>query len=1072
MEPSSTNSQPDLADVIRMEVKEYYESEFKADEQQNQENLELSFPNLMLDGRAFTAKIANTYYSHTNPEMEEPRLADYHGKTHSQTGDFELFKEEKKVFLEHPDTILVPKGSAVIDLDLDTRCNGFYAQMFQMEDIASLAKERKRIRLYKSGVGFNFFPDVRDSRDLPDLANLPPLRRALYPGERYFNSVVLSPREAQEFGRHAAALLDPPAQGAWFEFENEDLNIEMSVVSRPQGSQIRVSLISQGKHMSSLKRYLAEDRNVFFCIFNSMIVRDRIAQLYVDLETLFETKPLFKKLLDLWDPHHNFNAMIAQGLLNPLPEGFEERIMDLNDSQKRAIRECWTSSYYHLVIGPPGTGKSRMLTKFLEIAHAEKKKVLVCSMNNSTVDTLMKYFIDTEYFLRFDADYPHNNSIIRGGNPYAVDKRCLYYRVGNCIDTYMLDKNPEEAEDEFHSIRMIFCTLSGTYALALKDLVKRTRTEFDYIVVDEAATCAHPYVFMAMSMGAKLIMAGDHNQLCPMIKDPLIKDRLEVSLFERLLKCEAVQRINPPISSMLTLQYRMHHLIAEPSSIYYYFGVLESHESNRERTLFTGNPDLLQGRFVDRETPIMWIDHQGPEIDREINPVDAKIVGLMIKDLLAMGVHPLAIGVICAYKRQIAHVSDEIDADVRDDITVATIDSFQGAERDVIIISTSRSNEESQIGFLHDERRINVAITRARKLCIFVGNSRTLIHNQKKYSLKSQFLGAVLRFGKYLFYDHEEETFSRTAFPAFFRRRFPRNDGPGGDGFGGGPGHGPGGGPGQGGADESGNRGGPPRLNFYARSFDGRVLGGGGNDTASESIPANPNGSASNEESSRLDLETKKRKRIEKRQRHKQQRKTKAHEDKLAKALILAKMEDSDSLAAPEQSERDADALSTASKGSHSALLANCLKLQSSSESSSSSESEDDPPQGQRKSRHPNRGRQNRKHFRNNDSIDRNSYKSIDSSFSSSSTRERKNRDQRSSRDNQIKEVYNLRGKNANRGRPSNHQPPVKQHFDTPEPLYVAKTQTVFNFKKKVPDSKKPAKTPTLRQEEDFPKLV
>src|SRR3990167_4271041 len=1037
---------------------------------ENDTNLEAIFPHLMLEGRAFTATIDRAYYSHYNPNMAEPTWLNHEAQWRSTTANFAEFKAATQAFLEHPDTILVPKGTAVIDLDLDTRSNGFYAQRLQMEDIAAAAKSRQRIKLYEAGFKFDYFLGKEDRRMI------------IPPGLPFFLSVMFKHEEIRRFDTQAAVWLHPDKAKKFAEKNpNKDLGIEMSVIERLYDSKIRVSLLGEHKHMSNLKHYLENCPGVFFSTFNNMVVQDRLKQLYGDLDIMFQIKPLFQKLLELWDENENFDAGLPDEPKHPLPDNFEGWIQALNEPQKRAIRSCWESKYFHLVIGPPGTGKSRLLTKFLEIAHANKKKVLVCSMNNSTVDTLMKYFTNTNYYKNYVQENPSKNTIIRGGNPYALDKKCLIYRVGNCIDTYSVERDQEAACEEFKSIRSVFCTLSGTYALALRNLVSNTNTEFDYIVVDEAGTCAHPYIFMAMTMGKKLIMAGDHNQLTPMIKATHLKASLEVSLFERLLKCEKFKKLNPPISSILTVQYRMHHLIAESSSKFFYEGRLEAAELNKFRTLSGDLPITVQGKLVNTKIPIMWIDHEGPEMDRELNPVDARIVGRMVQDLIRIRVQPEDIGVICAYKRQIRLVSEQIKQFTTSNaLTVATIDSFQGAERDVIIISTSRSNDDMGIGFLRDERRINVAITRARKLVILVGNSKTLIQYQKRVSLKATYLELVLNCGKYLYYDYIDDIFNSTGFPSFFKKRFPNNRSQGGSG---GP-------PPSGGGTATGNGHpeNPEPNNYYARSPNGLYPGGPVSAQAPvlPRSPALPQGPVLPREQelavvpnvvpvdrtqvapvSQLSLRQKK---TLKKQRQKEPKQAEIKQDKLTEVKqdkqSVQDQEYADSLA--DQAESEVDAQSTMSHAYQSALLANCLRIEPESESSSSSSSDEEIPQANQRSQ-TNRGRGSAKNFtrQTHQYPPRGGQPTHGHSLAAHSSRQRP---QRSSQQDRAREsVYKLRGSNAYRGQ-SNNYPVQPSHFDSTFELVIT-TKAEITMMKNKQKARKYLK-PAPAGEEEFPKLT
>jgi superfamily I DNA and/or RNA helicase len=271
---------------------------------------------------------------------------------------------------------------------------------------------------------------------------------------------------------------------------------------------------------------------------------------------------------------------------------------------------------------------------------------------------------------------------------------------------------------------------------------------FDTVFIDEAAQALEPSCWIPIAKGQRIVLAGDHHQLPPTVKsDQAAREGLRETLFE---KC--IQR-QPQTARMLTMQYRMHSDIMNFSSNRFYGGQLAPHASVHHAGL-----EAYDWRFA-ADLPVEFIDTSGsgfweetiPESRSTANPGEANVLLARLTQLLRPyetsvrtdslgnspvnqhGHAPLTIGVIAPYRAQINYLKDAIESNdmlsdllVQRRLSVGTVDSFQGQERDIIAISLTRSNLNGEIGFLSDVRRMNVGMTRAKRKLLLVGDSSTL----------------------------------------------------------------------------------------------------------------------------------------------------------------------------------------------------------------------------------------------------------------------------------------------------------------------------------------------------------
>lgn len=450
----------------------------------------------------------------------------------------------------------------------------------------------------------------------------------------------------------------------------------------------------------------------------------------------------------------------------------------LNPTQERAVNEVLWAKDVAIVHGPPGTGKTTTLVEAINETLMRESQVLVCAQSNMAVDWISEKLVD------------RGINVLRIGNPTRVNDKMLGFTYERRFESHAdypqlwairkaireLRKNRKKGSENYHQkmdrlksraaeielrinaelfgeARVIACTLVGSAHHLLEGM------KFGTLFIDEAAQALEAACWIPMRRASRVILAGDHCQLPPTVKSiAALRAGLGKTLMERIAENK------PEVVTLLKIQYRMNDEIMRFSSDWFYGGKVES------------APQIKYRSVLDYDHPITWIDTSNEEnqitIEGEdapedsastsssvsaanqnsdlnfkeqfvgesfgrINKAEAELTLLTLAEYFTkigkqrVLEERIDIGIISPYRAQVQYLKKlikkyEFFKPYRRLISVNTVDGFQGQERDVILISLVRSNDEGQIGFLKDLRRMNVAMTRARMKLIILGNKDTM----------------------------------------------------------------------------------------------------------------------------------------------------------------------------------------------------------------------------------------------------------------------------------------------------------------------------------------------------------
>ncbi len=450
----------------------------------------------------------------------------------------------------------------------------------------------------------------------------------------------------------------------------------------------------------------------------------------------------------------------------------------LNPTQERAVNEVLWAKDVSIVHGPPGTGKTTTLVEAINETLMRESQVLVCAQSNMAVDWISEKLVD------------RGINVLRIGNPTRVNDKMLGFTYERRFESHPdypqlwairkaireLRKNRKKGSENYHQkmdrlksraaeieirinselfgeARVIACTLIGSAHRLLEGM------KFGTLFIDEAAQALEAACWIPMRRASRVILAGDHCQLPPTVKSiAALRAGLGKTLMERIAENK------PEVVTLLKIQYRMNDEIMRFSSDWFYGGKVES------------APQIKYRSVLDYDHPITWIDTSNEEnqitIEGEdapedsastsssvsaanqnsdlnfkeqfvgesfgrINKAEAELTLLTLAEYFTkigkqrVLSESIDVGIISPYRAQVQYLKKlikkyEFFKPYRRLISVNTVDGFQGQERDVILISLVRSNDEGQIGFLKDLRRMNVAMTRARMKLIILGNKDTM----------------------------------------------------------------------------------------------------------------------------------------------------------------------------------------------------------------------------------------------------------------------------------------------------------------------------------------------------------
>jgi len=497
-------------------------------------------------------------------------------------------------------------------------------------------------------------------------------------------------------------------------------------VSHVQGREVKLSL-----HADEIPDWTFENDLALEMVFDNRVFEEMMRALSTAINT--EDKSLMHKLSVIYD-----GTEAGRG-----PGQIATPTTGLNQSQREATESALAASEIAVVHGPPGTGKTTTLTAICRALLQEEGKIHVCAPSNAATDNLAEML--ARQGLR----------VVRIGNPARMDESLTRLT----IESLIREEPDFKLADNFKRQALEHAKLAGRYVRnfgpeqkaeramhrnEFKTLVKQARdiesylvekcinraqvvastltsanhfhiknTRFQTVLIDEAGQATDPAILMALLKADKFILAGDPFQLPPTVKSPEAeKSGLSVTMLDRLTG-------RPDVSRMLTEQYRMNKSIMQFSNMRFYQSKLTAH------------PSVAEHRLAPEEVPLEVIDTAGcgmeesaaEQNESKYNQGEAQLVRTRLEEL-ADSFPEATIGVISPYKEQVRLLKETLSSNPK--LTVDTIDAFQGRERDVVILSLVRSNEASQIGFLKDYRRMNVALTRSRKKLIVIGDSATL----------------------------------------------------------------------------------------------------------------------------------------------------------------------------------------------------------------------------------------------------------------------------------------------------------------------------------------------------------
>jgi ATP-dependent RNA/DNA helicase IGHMBP2 len=436
----------------------------------------------------------------------------------------------------------------------------------------------------------------------------------------------------------------------------------------------------------------------------------------------------------------------------------------LNPSQLAAVSFAISTPRLALIHGPPGTGKTRTLVEVVRQCLRAGERLLLTAASNTAVDTLAERLIASGVPLlrlghparvasavaastldaRLEASDARKRSRRlmseanelrrkiekrRARNNLSYEERRALTAEARALMSEARGQLELARELIFNDAKLVCATAAGV------DPGLLARFQFDRVVLDEATQAADPIALIPLLLAPRAVMAGDPCQLSPTLLGPraTAPEGLSHTLFERL-----AQRHGPRVVRLLDTQYRMHAALMQFPNESMYEGQLKAAPEVASRVLAE-----LPGVRADalRPGPLVFLDSAGQGwTDRRTqdqpstsNPGQAERVAVEVQRILRRGLAPADLAVIAPYDAQVRLLRDLLRAEVDSGLEIGTVDGFQGREKEAIVVDLVRSNEDGEIGFLKDVRRMNVALTRAKRFLLVVGDSATLA-NDRFYS--------------------------------------------------------------------------------------------------------------------------------------------------------------------------------------------------------------------------------------------------------------------------------------------------------------------------------------------------
>lgn len=531
------------------------------------------------------------------------------------------------------------------------------------------------------------------------------------------------------------------------------------------GSPIEFYSSAEGKSRNHAMRGIIHfvERNKMKIILNNKDIPDWIndgqlaVEMLFDERTYLEMEKAMKAVIKASDDRLTELKQMFYGALEPTFAPLREIHHDLlNDAQKRAVQSILAAKDIAIVHGPPGTGKTTTLVHAIKLLAETEKNMLVTASSNAAVDLLVERLAEqglnvvrignisrvNEQLVSMTldgrlAEHPEHKNIKRlrvqaasarkGARRFKRrfgtkerSKRNENFQEARELESYAKMLEERLLHEILFQADVIACTLVNTQSKSLEHL------KFKTVIIDEAAQALEPATWIPLARVHKVILAGDPFQLPPVIKSNEAREKgLGMTLLEKWVK-------DGKTTSFLDTQYRMHPTIMNFSNAIFYENDLKAAPEVIDQKL--GIPDL---------SAVLFIDTAGCGFNEEINPETKSRFNegeaFILREYFLKLTHQLSthnidfptMAIIAPYREQARHLSQMFQEDAEllsfsEHLSINSVDAFQGQEREVVFISLTRSNDKTEIGFLSDYRRMNVALTRAKKHLVVIGDSATI----------------------------------------------------------------------------------------------------------------------------------------------------------------------------------------------------------------------------------------------------------------------------------------------------------------------------------------------------------